>query len=86
MHTAALDLSPYYLQEARENVDYWRRMTGSRGAVRGGTEFLHAAAESIPMEDASCDVVRLLIPFRAVTYISSIVDVFSIIHEEARGG
>jgi ubiquinone/menaquinone biosynthesis C-methylase UbiE len=58
MHSVALDLSPYYLQEARENVRYWQRMTASSGAVVGGTEFLHAAAESIPMENESCDVVR----------------------------
>jgi hypothetical protein len=27
MDMTCLDLSPYYLERSRENMDYWRRMT-----------------------------------------------------------
>uniref|UniRef100_A0A061QQE2 Methyltransferase type 11 domain-containing protein n=1 Tax=Tetraselmis sp. GSL018 TaxID=582737 RepID=A0A061QQE2_9CHLO len=61
MRTAALDLSPYYLQAARDNVDYWRRIAGPSSAAP--TAFLHAAAESVPMEDSSADVVMSVYMF-----------------------
>ena len=61
-----LDLSPYYLQEARANMRYWadKRAPKAGGAdVLGGpdgtgTSYLQAAAEDIPQPDASFDVVR----------------------------
>lgn len=56
MPTVALDLSPFYLQAARENVEYWRRMVKREDAAP--TSFIHAAAESIPLGPESCDVVR----------------------------
>mmetsp|Transcript_95 Transcript_95/g.224 ORF Transcript_95/g.224 Transcript_95/m.224 type:complete len:154 (-) Transcript_95:178-639(-) len=55
MRTSALELSPYYLQAARRNVDYWARATGNSGAAP--TSFLQAAAEDIPKPDNSFDVV-----------------------------
>ena len=60
-----LDLSPYYLQEARANLRYWADMRApAKGAqpLGGpdgtGTSYLQAAAEAIPQPDASYDVVR----------------------------
>lgn len=55
------DLSPFYLAEARKNMDYWKRMRAPNadfGGYRGsGVTFLQAAAENLPMEDDSFDLV-----------------------------
>ncbi len=62
MDYTALDLSPYYLYEARSNIKEWHRLRQpklSMGGVDGsGAHFLQAAAEKIPQPDASHDVVR----------------------------
>ena len=64
MDYTALDLSPYYLYEARSNIKDWHRLRQpklSMGGVDGsGAHFLQAAAEKIPQPDASHDVVRAL--------------------------
>ncbi len=61
MDYTALDLSPYYLYEARSNIKEWHRLRQpklSMGGVDGsGAHFLQAAAEKIPQADASHDVV-----------------------------
>ena len=61
MDYTALDLSPYYLYEARSNIKSWHRLRQPNlkmGGVDGsGTHFLQAAAESIPQPDESQDVV-----------------------------
>lgn len=61
MDYTALDLSPYYLYEARNNIKSWHRLRQPNlkmGGVDGsGTHFLQAAAESIPQPDESQDVV-----------------------------
>ena len=61
MEYTALDLSPYYLYEARNNMQQWHRLRQpklSMGGLDGsGAHFLQAAAESIPQPDASHDVV-----------------------------
>ena len=63
MEYTALDLSPYYLYEARKNIKDWHRLRQpklSMGGVDGsGAHFLQAAAEKIPQPDASHDVVSL---------------------------
>ena len=65
MDLTLLDLSPYYLLEARKNLKYWadKRAPGEvlGGADGTGCNFLQAPAEAIPQPDASFDVVR---PFR----------------------
>ena len=57
-----LDLSPYYLHEARANLQRWARLRApslAMGGVDGnGAAFLQAAAEDIPQPDGSFDVVR----------------------------
>lgn len=64
MDYTALDLSPYYLYEARNNIKNWHRLRQPNlkmGGVDGsGTHFLQAAAESIPQDDASHDVVSFI--------------------------
>lgn len=64
MEVTAQDLSPYYLAEARSNAEHWRdlRQPGKDwGGYKGtGFNFLQAAAEAIPVPDATFDVVRLL--------------------------
>lgn len=49
------ELSPYYLQEARNNVKYYSRF--KRAATTPDVTFLQAAAEDLPCEDESMDVV-----------------------------
>ena len=57
-----LDLSPYYLHEARANLRRWARLRApglAMGGVDGnGAAFLQAAAENVPQPDGSFDVVR----------------------------
>lgn len=64
----ALDLSPYYLYEARRNIKGWHRLRQPQlkmGGVDGsGTHFLQAAAESIPQPDESHDVVSITTDIR----------------------
>ena len=66
MNYTALDLSPYYLYEARSNIKEWHRLRQPKlrmGGVDGsGTHFLQAAAEHIPQPDASHDVVSATFP------------------------
>jgi ubiquinone/menaquinone biosynthesis C-methylase UbiE len=57
MSTTALELSPYYLQAARQNVKYWAQLTGNTRNL-SATRFVQAAAEAIPEPDNSYDVVR----------------------------
>lgn len=55
----ALDLSPYYLAEARKNLADWARLRGSSsGTTPPMDAFLQAPAEGIPMPDDHYDAVR----------------------------
>lgn len=55
------DLSPFYLEEARGNMKYWKQMrapTLSLAGVDGnGVTFLQTKAEALEVADASMDVV-----------------------------
>ena len=51
----SVDLSPFYLDNARENHDYWQRMRG--GGEGGVAAFVQAPAEALPFEDGSFDAV-----------------------------
>jgi ubiquinone/menaquinone biosynthesis C-methylase UbiE len=55
------DLSPFYLQEARSNLRYWKAQRAPDAMLAGvdgnGVSFLQAAAENLPFEDESFDVV-----------------------------
>ena len=70
--TAALDLSPFYLEQAKLNDQRWRRLRGGSGNEHSknknknknhhhdnddAARFIHAAAEAVPLADASQDVV-----------------------------
>ena len=57
LQTTALDLSPYYLEEARRNEKRWRAARPQRAASSPPTSYLHHAAESVPMESESQDIV-----------------------------
>ena len=62
MDLTMLDLSPYYLLEARKNLQYWADKRAPSKALGGadgtGCSYLQAPAEAIPQPDASFDVVR----------------------------
>ena len=64
MDLTLLDLSPYYLLEARKNLKYWADKRAPSKALGGadgtGCSYLQAPAEAIPQPDASFDVVRHL--------------------------
>jgi ubiquinone/menaquinone biosynthesis C-methylase UbiE len=59
MRTTCSDLSPYYLAEARENVEYFSEFNGrvSPGRPLARTAFVQAAAEALPFPDGSFDVL-----------------------------
>jgi len=50
------DLSPFYLAKAKSNMAYWEKVRRERDA--GPCSFVQAAAERLPVPDASQDVVR----------------------------
>lgn len=47
------DLSAFYLEKARDNIEYWKKFTNRSAQVK----YLQAAAENIPVEDESQDIV-----------------------------
>lgn len=56
------DLSPFYLQQARDNMRYWKRLRApdaQLGGVDGtGVSFIQTAAENLMgVEDESMDIV-----------------------------
>ena len=60
MRTTCTDLSPYYLAEARENVEYFAEFDAAVNpgrALLARTAFAQAAAEALPFGDASFDVL-----------------------------
>eukprot|EP00746_Dinoflagellata_sp_MGD_P002428 gnl/MRDRNA2_/MRDRNA2_104721_c0_seq1.p1 gnl/MRDRNA2_/MRDRNA2_104721_c0~~gnl/MRDRNA2_/MRDRNA2_104721_c0_seq1.p1 ORF type:complete len:567 (-),score=100.23 gnl/MRDRNA2_/MRDRNA2_104721_c0_seq1:115-1815(-) len=53
-----VDLSPFYLEAARENDEYWRKTRfPNENARPPAAKFVQAAAEALPFEDASFDAV-----------------------------
>ncbi len=71
-HVTMLDLSPFYLQEARENMAHWNLLrgegaSGSRGSRVAGADFLQAPAEDIPVPDASYDAITCVYLFHEMT-------------------
>jgi ubiquinone/menaquinone biosynthesis C-methylase UbiE len=52
LHVTALDLSPYYIEEARRTLSPW-----------SGVDFVTAAAEAMPIPDAQFDVVTAIYLF-----------------------
>lgn len=78
MDLTALDLSPYYLYEARNNIKSWHKLRQPKlkmGGVDGsGTHFLQAAAESIPEDDASHDVVSSMITIMSIPYLHMCIE------------
>eukprot|EP00271_Cylindrocystis_brebissonii_P005210 TRINITY_DN17172_c1_g3_i1.p1 TRINITY_DN17172_c1_g3~~TRINITY_DN17172_c1_g3_i1.p1 ORF type:complete len:498 (+),score=67.26 TRINITY_DN17172_c1_g3_i1:416-1909(+) len=59
MQTYGVELSPFFLKQAQENMDYWmkfdRKVNGDRAV--NATTFLHARAEAVPLDAGSLDVV-----------------------------
>ena len=53
---SCLDLSPYYLAEARRNLADWARLRDTKKASPSDV-FIQAAAENIPVPDNSYDAV-----------------------------
>lgn len=63
-HVTALDLSPFYLQEARDNHAHWEALRGdSSGAAGGSARFVQAPAERIPVPDGTYDAVTCVYLF-----------------------
>jgi ubiquinone/menaquinone biosynthesis C-methylase UbiE len=54
-----VDLSPFYLEAARQNDEYWRnfRNRGSSGEPYAPAQFVQAAAEALPFEAEGFDAV-----------------------------
>ncbi|KAL4419508.1 hypothetical protein ABPG77_002294 [Micractinium sp. CCAP 211/92] len=61
------DLSPFYLAEARSNMEYWKRMRAPDANFGGrdgtGVTFLQTAAEKLDVPDSSQDIVMCVYLF-----------------------
>eukprot|EP00466_Bigelowiella_natans_P013851 jgi/Bigna1/89480/estExt_fgenesh1_pg.C_500028 len=51
------DLSPFYLEKARENMKYWASLSKQTTTNNSPTRFIQSAAEALGVEDASQDCV-----------------------------
>jgi ubiquinone/menaquinone biosynthesis C-methylase UbiE len=60
------DLSPFYLEKAKENMVYWERMRGRGQAPLGHCQFAQCAAELLPFEDESMDIVYNIYMFHEI--------------------
>jgi ubiquinone/menaquinone biosynthesis C-methylase UbiE len=60
----ALDLSPFYLAEARDAHAHWEELRGN--GRHGGATFVQAAAEAMPFPDASFDAVTCMYLFHEI--------------------
>ncbi|PXF43194.1 putative methyltransferase sll0829 [Gracilariopsis chorda] len=56
-HYILADLSPFYLQKARENMSYWQRKRASSHLGPGSVRFMQANAEDLPLEKGSVDIL-----------------------------
>eukprot|EP00245_Coleochaete_scutata_P017174 TRINITY_DN8290_c0_g4_i1.p1 TRINITY_DN8290_c0_g4~~TRINITY_DN8290_c0_g4_i1.p1 ORF type:complete len:538 (-),score=73.75 TRINITY_DN8290_c0_g4_i1:888-2501(-) len=65
LNTVAVDLSPFYVAEARRNMDYFKdfkqRISGNW--MSAPSEFVEASAESLPFPSQSFDVVSCVYLF-----------------------
>lgn len=66
MHVTCVDLSPFYLEEARGNMDHWFKLRGN-GAPSAKADFLQAPAEKLPVPDASYDAITCIYLFHELT-------------------
>jgi ubiquinone/menaquinone biosynthesis C-methylase UbiE len=62
-HATALDLSPFYLAEAREAHAHWEELRGDARLQGGSASFVQAAAEALPFDDCSFDAVTAVYLF-----------------------
>lgn len=64
------DLSPFYLQEARNNIKYWKKMRAPSLSLSGvdgnGTTFIQTPAENLDIPSESMDVVYSVYLFHEI--------------------
>ena len=64
------DLSPFYLQEARNNMKYWKSMRAPSLSLSGvdgnGTTFIQTPAESLDIPSESMDIVYSVYLFHEI--------------------
>jgi ubiquinone/menaquinone biosynthesis C-methylase UbiE len=69
MKTVCSDLSPFYLQEARENMEYFAEYTKSvTGRDIRFPEYVHAKAEDLPFDDNSFDIITCTYLFHEIPF------------------
>jgi len=59
------DLSPFYLEKAREHMQYWESHTAAKQKHNslGSVEFLQCNAEALPLDDSSVDFIHCIYLF-----------------------
>lgn len=57
------DLSPFYLQKARENMNYWEKTQGKKYSNLGSVRYVHAPGEKLPLKSASADILYAVYVF-----------------------
>jgi ubiquinone/menaquinone biosynthesis C-methylase UbiE len=66
LRPTALDLSPFYLERVRENVEHWTHLRGSRWHRQEPVRLIQANAERVPLADASMDAITSVYLFHEV--------------------
>ncbi|GMH42997.1 hypothetical protein BSKO_10919 [Bryopsis sp. KO-2023] len=69
MDVTALDLSPYYLSEARSNLEYWFNHTQKKtpaGKSSMKATYIQAPAENVPCETNSLDLITCIYLFHEI--------------------
>lgn len=60
------DLSPFYLEKARDWMEHWQSTKGANTSNSRPVSFLQCSAEAIPLPDDSLDVVYNVFMFHEV--------------------
>eukprot|EP01024_Parvocaulis_polyphysoides_P034659 TRINITY_DN306_c1_g1_i4.p1 TRINITY_DN306_c1_g1~~TRINITY_DN306_c1_g1_i4.p1 ORF type:complete len:508 (+),score=73.91 TRINITY_DN306_c1_g1_i4:96-1619(+) len=72
IHLTVSELSPFYLEQARKNMDEWYNLRMNKNSNQQSqcmnVDFVQAAAENLPFDDSSFDIVYCTYLFHETPY------------------